>query len=71
MKYNIMYDYGSEGFSFHKKENETIPKDFDNVGEAVVAGLDFGYSIDFIVVNVVDYKKLIKSNVLNEKSKEN
>jgi len=60
MKYNILHDYGSEGFVFYKQDNETVPKDFETVGEAIAFAMELGYSTKFIIVNVIDFAKLIQ-----------
>jgi len=59
MKYNIMHDYGSDGFCFYKHDRETTPKDFDTVGEAIMCAISIGFGSNFIIVSVVDYKKLV------------
>lgn len=59
MKYNIMHNYGSEGFCFYKHERETGPKDFKTIGEAIAFATELGYTTKFIIVSVVDYKNLI------------
>ena len=60
MKYNIMHDHGSEGFSFYKEGRETVPKNFDTIGEALAFGMSLGYSCKFIIVNVIDFTTLIQ-----------
>ena len=57
-KYNIMHDYGSEGFGFYKENG--VPKDFDTIGIALVFGMHLGYTTKFIIVSVVDFTTLIK-----------
>ena len=57
MKYNIMHDYGGS-FCFYT-DKETTPKNFDTVGDAISCGMELGFSTGFIIVNVVDYKKLV------------
>ena len=59
MKYNIMHDYGYGGFNFYKHDRETAPKDFDTVGEAIACAMSAGYNLNFIIVSVVDCKKLV------------
>ena len=59
MKYNIMYNYSGNEFNFYTEEVE--PKDFETVGEAIDFAMELGYSAKFIIVNVIDYKKLILS----------
>ena len=54
-----MHDYGSDGFSFYKHDRETTPLDFDSVGEAIAFAMKIGYGSNFIIVSVVDYKKLV------------
>ena len=54
-----MHDYGSGGFSFYKHDRETTPMDFDTVGEAIACAMSIGYGTKFIIVSVVDYKKLV------------
>ena len=65
MKYNIMHEYSSEGFSFYCEGRETTPKNFDTVGEALMFGMELGYSTKFIIVSLVDYKKLVLGSDLN------
>ena len=59
MKYNIMFNYGSDGFNFHKEDDGDKPRDFDTIGEAIAFAMELGYPAKFIIVTVVDYKKLI------------
>ena len=60
MKYNIMHDHGSEGFSFYKEGRETVPKNFDTIGEALAVAMQTGYSTKMIIVNVIDLTTLIQ-----------
>jgi len=57
MKYNIMHNHSSNEFNFYTEEVE--PKDFETIGEAIAFAMELGYSAKFIIVNVIDYKKLI------------
>ena len=65
MKYNILHDYGSDGFSFYCGNDEERRKDFDSVGEALVFAMNLGYTAEFTIVTVVDYKKLVLESDLN------
>jgi hypothetical protein len=58
MKYQIMHDYGSEGFAFYKEGEERIPTEYDSVGEALSSAMESGYGTRFIIVNVIDPKNL-------------
>ena len=49
MKYRILWDYGSEGHSFHDKE-------FDTVGEAVKEAFGLKYCSPFLIVQVIDWE---------------
>ena len=53
-----MHDYGSEGFSFYK-DNDGNTIDFVSIGEAIACAMEIGYSSKFIIVSVVDCKKLV------------
>ena len=65
MKYNILHDYGSGGFSFYCGNEESQRKDFDTVGEALIFAMNLGYTSEFTIVTVIDYKKLVLESDLN------
>ncbi len=49
MKYKILFDYGSEGYSFQNEE-------FNSVVKAVKHALDLNYHTKFLIVQVVDWE---------------
>lgn len=52
MKYQIMHDYYTEGMKFY---NDT---EYDTVAEALDVATKCGYSSPFLIVHVVDWKKI-------------
>lgn len=57
MKYQILFDYGSEGFSFYDDYDDSRPRKstrrlFDTIDEAVKFAVGLGYSSRFIIVTV-------------------
>lgn len=57
MKYEILFDYGSEGFNFYHDYDDSRPRkatrrQFDSVDEAVKFAVGLGYSTSFIIVHV-------------------
>lgn len=52
MKYRILFDYTSEGHSFHDGE-------FETVDEAVKAALAFNSCHQFLIVSVIDWKATV------------
>jgi len=49
MKYKILFDYRSEGYSFHDGEYNTVQ-------EAVKEAIALNYSTPFLIVIVVDWE---------------
>ena len=45
MKYQILFDYGSEGYKFHDE------KEFDTIDEAVRFAVGLRYATRFIIVS--------------------
>ena len=50
MKYQILHDYGTEGFKFYEEQ------DFDTVAEAVKFALELGYCTPFVIVQIIEWK---------------
>lgn len=49
MKYRILIDYGTEGYSLHNDEHETV-------NDAVVAAHLMNYGNRFLVIQIIDWE---------------
>ena len=55
-----MHNFEGSGFNFYDGDKKSEHKEFDTVGEAIAFAMELGYTTKFIIVTVVDYKKLIE-----------
>lgn len=56
--YEIMFDWGSEGYGFYNELDDSVPraqtrKKFDSIEDAVKFAVGRGYTAQFIIVKVV------------------